>query len=39
MDEAASSSDESVELTPEEYEEIYRKVRAEVLEELKNEHE
>ena len=31
--------DEGIELTPEEYEEIYRKVRAEVLEELKNEHE
>ena len=39
MDEAAASPEKGVELTPEEYEEIYRKVRAEVLEELKNEHE
>ena len=38
MDEA-EALDEGIELTPEEYEEIYRKVRAEVLEELKNEHE
>lgn len=39
MDEAEAAADTGVELTPEEYEEIYRKVRAEVLEELRNEYE
>ncbi len=38
IDEAAVPGGE-VKLTPEEYEEIYQKVRAEVLEELRNKHE
>ena len=39
MDQAAAMPPESGSLTPEEYQELYEKVRAEVLEELKNEHE
>lgn len=39
MDQAAAMPPESGTLTPEEYQELYEKVRAEVLEELNNEHE
>lgn len=39
MDEAERAADTCGELTPQEYQELYEKVRAEVLEELKNEHE